>query len=195
MHPHLPCSAASTCGAEDAIKQVKNIAASRFIGCLLIAPVLYYVTVKRKEISKFWVPIFLGVMALIFGSVSFLTYNSSHRLVTTGATASGTVTDLIYLRGTGRSSSGVYYPIVKFQTPEGKTIEDRATFGSSPAPYKAGDTVRVYFDPRKPAETWVIDNWFDLYFLPALFGFFATMLVIATGVVTYYMTNPRPRKR
>jgi hypothetical protein len=150
--------------------------------------------VKRKQISDLWVPIILGGMALIFGGVSFVTYNNSHTLVTTGATASGTVTDLIYLRGTGRSSSGVYYPIVRFRTPEGKTIEDRATSGSAPPSYKVGDTVRLYFDPKKPAETWVIDSWFDLYLLPAIFGLFATILVIATAVVTYKMTNPRRRR-
>jgi hypothetical protein len=146
----------------------------------------------RQFFSKYWVPIFLASMAITFGSVAFFSYNSTCELIRNGATASGTVTDLIYLRGTSRGS-GVYYPVVRFQTADGKTIEDRSTFGSSPAPFKKGDAVKVYYKPDKPAESWVIDNWFDLYFLPSIFGFFATALVIATAAVTYYMAGDRRR--
>lgn len=69
------------------------------------------------------------------------------------ARAVGTVTD-----HTSRRSHGIdgrtdvlFYPSVRFQTVDGRTIEFRSKLGSNTPP-RVGDEVTVIYDPTRPEE-------------------------------------------
>ena len=51
-------------------------------------------------------------------------------------------------------SSLLLFPSVRFQTPDGKTIEFHNSIGSN-APPKVGDEVTVIYDPERPEEAMV----------------------------------------
>jgi Protein of unknown function (DUF3592) len=50
------------------------------------------------------------------------------------------------------SSSRVAYPVLRFELPDGRTVEVESTFGSNPPPAREGDTVNVLYDPADPTD-------------------------------------------
>lgn len=120
-----------------------------------------------------FVILFLAGIGLIFGSVSYFTFTGSRSLVEGGKTAEGTVTELVH--------SKAYTPVVRFQTNSGETIEGQSHFGSNPPQFKVQDKVRVFYKESNPKE-WTIDSWWDLYFIPAMFGAFAGALFLAAAI-------------
>ncbi|MBY0550849.1 MAG: DUF3592 domain-containing protein [Candidatus Obscuribacterales bacterium] len=117
--------------------------------------------------------LFLAGLGLIFGSVSYFTFTCSRSLVEGGKAAEGTVTDLVH--------SKAYTPVVRFQTESGETIEGQSQFGSNPPQFKVQDKVRVFYKESNPKE-WTIDSWWDLYFLPVMFGAFSGALFLAAAI-------------
>ncbi len=115
---------------------------------------------------------FLGVLSVIFFAVAGTCYFQSHKLLTEGGTASGTVVRL------ESSARGASYPVVHFQPDGAAEIEERGKVGSSPPEYKVGDTVQILYEKTNP-KNWTINSWLNLYFLPVLFFAFGTGLAIA----------------
>lgn len=62
----------------------------------------------------------------------------------------GTVT---HLESRSDSDGTTYYPVIKFDTPEGKSSTFKDSFGSSPPMYKTGEKVKVMYDPSSPYRT------------------------------------------
>lgn len=136
------------------------------------------------QVRNNWVEIFLASMAVIFGGIAFGFGYRSHLLLSSGGTAAGTVVRMEYSISTGKHSSGVYYPIVRFQSADGELIEARGGVGSSPPHYHAGDVVQILYDKKNP-RSWTIDDWEDLYLFPAIFGAVATVLAIISCAMIY----------
>jgi hypothetical protein len=148
---------------------------------------------QRARVSAQWVVPFLAAMALIFGAVAFVTYSRVDRLVKNGATARGTVVENVGGTSTGtRGNSKVYYPVVRFQTESGQSFEEQLNMGSNPPAHQVGDVVEVLYDKSNPKD-WTIRNALEMYFLPGMFGFFATLLTIAAGIVAYYTHKRKPK--
>ena len=120
-----------------------------------------------------FVILLLAGLGLIFGTVAFFTYSSSHSLVESGKSAEGTVIDLVH--------SKAYTPVIRFQTASGETIEGQSHFGSNPPEFRVQDKVRVFYKEGNPKE-WTIDSFWDLYFIPIMFGFFAGALLLAATI-------------
>ncbi len=91
----------------------------------------------------------IGVGALIG---SFLFFKNTKQFIDKGVTASGTVINL--LRQVSEDSDGntsyMYYPEVKFQTADGKSITFQANTGSNPPSYSVGEKIDVLYLPESP---------------------------------------------
>ena len=56
-------------------------------------------------------------------------------------------------------SGPVYFPVVQYITKKGETFKNTSSVGSSPASYKEGDTVEIYYDPQNPNVFEIKDFW------------------------------------
>jgi hypothetical protein len=59
--------------------------------------------------------------------------------------AVGTV---VALRRRGEPASA--FPVVRFELPDGSTVEAQGTWGSRPARHREGDRLEILYDPRDP---------------------------------------------
>jgi hypothetical protein len=91
----------------------------------------------------------------------------------------GVVTGHTFRSGHG-SSTGVIYPSVRFQMPDGKTVEFQNGVGSN-APPKVGEEVTVYYDPERPEDAKLsLGSTFrpNLKVLAVVFGIFLGVVVL-----------------
>jgi hypothetical protein len=144
----------------------------------------------KQFFDKWGIAVIFGMIGIIMGSVSIGVYMSTQNMLAHATKVSGTVVDLQYRRGS--KGGGVYSPIVKFRTVEGKDIQDSASFGSDPPSHKVGDIVEVVYDPQSPEKSWQINSFWDLYFLPALFGLFGVIFTSVGLIVGYFTLVGRP---
>lgn len=126
--------------------------------------------------SNKWLVLFLALMGVLLGTISFATYNHSQTLLAQGGTTIGTVVRL------ESSAKGAYYPVVRFKSDTGEIFEERGKVGSSPPEHRQGETVSVIYNRANPKE-WCVNSWLNLYFLPTLFGAFSGALLFAASVV------------
>jgi len=70
------------------------------------------------------------------------------RLRRDGQRAAAVVVDYEYRSGAGGGSS-TRYPVVRFETPDGRLVTAHTDFGGALIP-KIGDRVHVLFDPERP---------------------------------------------
>lgn len=131
-----------------------------------------------------WLVFFLGFLSVVLGTVAFVTYNHAQTLLAEGGTTTGTVVKL------ESSAKGAYYPIVRFKTESGEELTERGKVGSSPPEHREGETVAVLYNKTNPKD-WCINSWLNLYFLPTLFGAFASALLFAAIIVGIF-SNRRP---
>jgi hypothetical protein len=79
----------------------------------------------------------------------------AHRFERTAQRTNALVTDLRWKQtggGSSSSSSRVAYPVLRFELPDGRSVEAESTFGSNPPPARDGDTVTVLYDPADPTD-------------------------------------------
>jgi hypothetical protein len=97
----------------------------------------------------------LGVGLLLAGAATFV---HTKRFVAGAEHATGTVVD----HSSSSTSEGiVYYPVVRFTTAEGRTVEFSSSSGSS-SPPDVGDRVEVRYDPDDPQDA-ELSGFFDLW--------------------------------
>jgi hypothetical protein len=131
------------------------------------------------EILWLLVPLALaaaGAVFLVLGVRSFL---RTRRFVSQATSATGTVTDVQTRTSTSHTGDGprlrtYRYPVVRFQTQDGRTVEFESETGTSGFSQKPGEQVEVLYDPLKPEEA-RIKTFMMLWFAPLIFtvvGFF-----------------------
>ncbi len=94
----------------------------------------------------------------------------------TEARTMGVVTDHTSRRsygGTDHRTTMLFFPSVRFQTQDGRTVEFENKIGSN-APPKVGDQVTVIYDPARPEEAKVT--------LGSMFRFDPRALLVVGGV-------------
>ena len=105
-------------------------------------------------------------------------YFEEQEFVAAADTTEGEVIDIRGVYPKSSSRSLIYVPVVRFETPDGKSIEFRSDSGSNPPTYSVGERVTVLYDPAKPynakLEGW--DNWVGA---AALSGFGAVSVLLA----------------
>ncbi|MDA0183189.1 DUF3592 domain-containing protein [Solirubrobacter phytolaccae] len=82
----------------------------------------------------------IGAFAIV---AALLEWRKERHLRAVGERTDGVVTRL-------RWSGSRAYPVIQFQTPDGRVLEVEGQLGSSPPMYRDGAAVRVLYDPKNP---------------------------------------------
>ncbi|MGH4031831.1 DUF3592 domain-containing protein [Actinomycetota bacterium Odt1-20B] len=122
------------------------------------------------------------VIGLILAGVSISFLRSAER-------AQGTVVALDWSAGhssSSRKSRGsdepTAYPVVKFESADGRLRTFRSSTGSNPPSYERGDRVEVLYRADSPDDA-RINGFASLWLLPLIFGGIGLVIAgIATGV-------------
>jgi hypothetical protein len=114
-----------------------------------------------------WLPPLFLVLGVVFLVVAVVTFVLTLRFVAGAERVTGTVTDVS--RETDSEGEVLFYPVVRFTTAEGRTLEFRSSTGSS-SPPQPGDRVEVLYDPDDPQDA-RLSGFFDVWLLPIVFGF------------------------
>lgn len=88
------------------------------------------------------------------------------RFVQRAETATGTVIDVS--QKTDSEGAVAFYPVVRFTTAEGRTVEFVSSSGSSSSG-SVGDRVEVLYDPDHPQDA-QLSGFFDLWLWPLVLG-------------------------
>ncbi len=96
-------------------------------------------------------PVTFLLLGLTFIWLGMRTRSSSRRLGPTASRASGVVTELRYVARAGGSGGGLYYPVLRFSTADGRQVDTLARYGRRPALVSVGEQVTVLYDPADPA--------------------------------------------
>lgn len=96
--------------------------------------------------------------------------------------AEGRIVDVVSRTSTSDGERKTFfYPVVEFRTVDGESIRFQGSTGRNPAAYRAGDTVKVLYDPQTPQSA-LIDSWevwIPSGFLIGIGGIFALMGALA----------------
>ncbi|MBI4477815.1 MAG: DUF3592 domain-containing protein [Acidobacteria bacterium] len=98
------------------------------------------------------IPMGLAVVGASLLTGAVFTYRSTQAFLTRSVPDEGTVVS--NERRESESSNGKrsysFYPVVEFQTPDGKGVKFTASSGSRPPSYSRGDRVPIRYDPSDP---------------------------------------------
>jgi uncharacterized protein DUF3592 len=129
----------------------------------------------------------LGAVFLVLGVRNFV---RMRRFVSRALSASGTVTDVKVQTSRSHTGDGPQvrsyrYPVVRFQTQDGRSVEFESKTGTSGFSQKPGEQIEVLYDPLKPEEA-RIKTFMMLWFGPLIFsvvGFFVFVFGSLFGLV------------
>lgn len=130
----------------------------------------------------------VGAVLLVLGVRNFV---RTRRFVNQASSATGTVTDVKTRTSTSHTGDGprlrtYRYPVVRFQTHDGRTVEFESETGTSGFSHKPGEQVEVLYDPLKPEQA-RIKTFMMLWFAPLIFsvlGLFLFVFGSLFGLVT-----------
>ncbi|RFA25573.1 hypothetical protein CAI21_18785 [Alkalilimnicola ehrlichii] len=126
--------------------------------------------------------LFIGLSALVGAGVTG--YNS-YRFVTTAEPTVGVVLEV--RREIGRDSDGNqtvrYYPVVRYQGPNGMATY-RSRSGSSSPRFSVGELVPMLYDPANPRNV-RMDDFFDLWTATVLFSVFGVIFTLVGGSAVF----------
>ena len=141
---------------------------------------------KSKKTAKLVKLVFFGFgfIWIAFGAFFFI---DAKFFSSKAYKATGTVVELKKVRRLSTSSSGstshvtTYYPVVRYQTKNGKNVTFTSSSGSYPSPYKRGDRVTLLYDPENPQKA-RIESFSSMWLAPIL-GFGIGGILFFTGSV------------
>jgi Protein of unknown function (DUF3592) len=134
--------------------------------------------VRTRRSPKAILAVVFTSIGLASGLVAGISAAVIAESISTDRYVDGTVVDLSY-DGKG------YRPVVEFARPASPPVRFTG-LGSNPPAYRIGEHVGVRYDPDNPQDA-RIDQYWQIWFLPTLFGIFSTPFLlagIAFGVVT-----------
>jgi hypothetical protein len=148
-------------------------------------------SLKSKKTGKLVKLIFFGTgfLWIAFGAFFFI----DAKFFTSGSyRATGNVVELKKVRhystSTSKSISGyktVYYPVIRYQTEDGKTIIFTSSSGNYPSPYKNGDRVEILYDPENPQKA-RIKSFSSMWLAPVLcFGIGGIMFFTGSVILMW----------
>ncbi len=136
------------------------------------------------------VPVVLGLAGAVFLVVGVRNFVRTRRFVNQASSATGTVTDVKTRTSRSRTSSGARvstyrYPVVRFQTQDGRSVEFESETGTNTFSQRPGEQVEVLYDPLRPEQA-RIKSFMMLWFGPLIFsvvGFFLFVFGSLFGLV------------
>lgn len=127
--------------------------------------------------ATFDIRIFLGSLFLLLGLMSLAIAGwlsvKNAELLQHGDRQPGIV---VALRRSNSPKKRSFYPIVRFQTPDGQSHEIHSNLGSRPARYQIGESVSVIYPPNQPSDA-SINGFLELWFgvlVAGIIGFVST---------------------
>lgn len=133
---------------------------------------------RRSLLLALPVAVLVG-LGLFAGGLYFATFQFD--LLIEGKNTTGTVTGLEFGSSTSASGQAALFPIVTYETLDGRTIIFRHRTGANPAAYSEGERVVVTYLPSKPDEALIaegIRNWL----LPLVLLICGSILTLVTGI-------------
>jgi len=120
------------------------------------------------------IPFLLSAVGAVFLVLGIRNFVRTRRFVSRASSATGTVTDVKTRTSTSHSSEGTRvrryrYPVVRFQTQDGRTVEFETETGTTSFSQGPGEQVEVIYDPLKPEEA-RIKSFMMLWFRPLILG-------------------------
>lgn len=119
------------------------------------------------------ITLILGLPFFIFGLKEL--YQVS-KFVARGEKTNGVIVAMKKHQGVG----GKYFPLVRFQTKDGKTIDFTPGNGSNPPMYKLFDRVPVIYDSAYP-EAAAINSFIEIWLGPIIYAGLGMLLLIFSG--------------
>lgn len=146
------------------------------------------------EYLLLFVPFLLSAFGILFLILGIRNFLRTRRFVSQALLATGAVTDVKTRTSTPHSSDGFdvrryRYPVVRFQTRDGRTVEFESKTGTSSFSQGPGERVEVLYDPLKPEEA-RIKTFMMLWFVPLIFvvlGFFMFAFGMLVGLVALFV--------
>ncbi|TWI97682.1 uncharacterized protein DUF3592 [Mucilaginibacter frigoritolerans] len=97
--------------------------------------------------------ILIGIAMIVFGNYKLTEYRN---LINTGIKTEGIVFSIESSYDTA-DNMAYYHPIIRFTTKENEWVTERYDIGSSPCPYKVGESINIIYDPNDNKK-FIIDN-------------------------------------
>lgn len=119
-----------------------------------------------------WAPrlfLVIGVVLLVVCPIFFV---RTLQFVAGAERVTGTVIDLS--RESDSEGTVTFYPVVRFTTADGRTVEFVSSSGSSPPSESVGDRVEVLYDPDDPQDA-RLTGFFHLWLWPLILGVMGAM--------------------
>ena len=144
------------------------------------------------DIELLWmlIPVVLGMVGAVLLVVGVRNFVRTRRFVNQASSTTGTVTD-VNIRtsrshtGSGPRVSTYRYPVVRFQTQDGRSVEFESETGTNTFSQRPGEQVEILYDPLKPEQA-RIKTFMMLWFGPLIFtvvGFFMFVFGSLFGLV------------
>lgn len=144
---------------------------------------------RSPQAFLFWIKVGLAAMGAIFLAVSVGVGITTVSFVSDAKRADGVVIDLVWRSGSKGGSTAA--PVVSYEV-DGKTYQFTSSTGSRPPAYDVGETVKVLYDPKAPADG-RIDSFMELYMFPLIFGLLG--LAESAAVAIWVAIERRARQR
>ena len=122
----------------------------------------------------------VGSVFIVSGLVIAVTglgfYQNERTFMKTALPATGKVIKSEYIKqpfNRKGDAKGLFYPVVAFQTADGKNYEFRSDTGKESPAYTEGEQVEIRYNPQNPADTKIVTFWSNgrILFLFGLFSF------------------------
>ncbi len=133
---------------------------------------------RRSLLLALPVAVFVGLG--LFGS-GFYFAAFQFDLLIEGRTAAGTVAALESGSSTSASGQAALFPIVTYETLDGRTITFRHRTGANPAAYAEGERVVVTYLPGNPDEALIAEG-FSNWLLPLALLICGSILTLVTSI-------------
>lgn len=119
------------------------------------------------------ITLLLGLPFFIFGLKELYQVN---KFVKSGEKTEGIIVAMKKHQG----AAGKYFPLVRFQTKNGKTIDFTPGNGSNPPMYKVNDHVPVIYNSAYPNAA-VINSFIEIWLGPVIYAGLGLLLLISSG--------------
>ncbi len=136
------------------------------------------------------VPVFFCMLGLLFAALGLTMLARARRFAATASRAMGTVVDVTTKwsnpGGPGATGSWLRFPVVQYDTADGRSITFTSRTGTSPSPYKLGRQVPVLYDPANPRDA-RINTFMMTRLLPGCFVAFGAFFVVLSVAILLVM--------
>jgi Protein of unknown function (DUF3592) len=98
-----------------------------------------------------WVLFFLWAVAAVLIGIAVTRRREARRFAASATRAQGVVVELVQRPSPAPRQSGhLTYPVVRYNTTDGREVVFRSGFGARPSPWQPGQPVTVLYDPADP---------------------------------------------